>query len=219
MAKAIKNAREMALLPYTNRVTTQRGGRRGDRDGDDRRGPAVTVVTVASATSELRPGPEAEFVTLEAGTDQVTEPDAVEVVEVAEGADEPDVKVILRSDVAGLGKRGDIVEVSKGYARNFLGPAAWPSRPPTVRPQQAQAMRRARDLKDAKDRESAEEIAKVARRPHHRDPGPRRRGWSALRLRHQHGDRRRGARPRPASSWTARTCSWRSTSRSWARTT
>lgn len=38
IAKAIKNAREMALIPYTNRVTTQRGGRR-DRDGDDRRGP------------------------------------------------------------------------------------------------------------------------------------------------------------------------------------
>lgn len=36
IAMAIKNAREMALLPYTNRVTTQRGGRR-DRDGDDRR--------------------------------------------------------------------------------------------------------------------------------------------------------------------------------------
>ena len=27
---AIKNAREMALLPYENRVTTQRGGRGGD---------------------------------------------------------------------------------------------------------------------------------------------------------------------------------------------
>ncbi len=40
IAKAIKNAREMALIPYTNRVTTQRGGRRDrDRDGDDRRGP------------------------------------------------------------------------------------------------------------------------------------------------------------------------------------
>ena len=34
ISKAIKNAREMALLPYANRVTTQRGGRRGDRDGD-----------------------------------------------------------------------------------------------------------------------------------------------------------------------------------------
>ncbi|MCB1014998.1 MAG: 30S ribosomal protein S18 [Acidimicrobiales bacterium] len=32
VARAIKNAREMALLPYTNRVTTQRGGGRGDRE-------------------------------------------------------------------------------------------------------------------------------------------------------------------------------------------
>jgi small subunit ribosomal protein S18 len=32
VARAIKNAREMALLPYASRVTTQRGGRdRGDR--------------------------------------------------------------------------------------------------------------------------------------------------------------------------------------------
>lgn len=35
VARAIKNAREMALLPYTSRVTTQRGQRsdRGDRGG------------------------------------------------------------------------------------------------------------------------------------------------------------------------------------------
>ncbi|MCU1455380.1 MAG: ribosomal protein [Acidimicrobiales bacterium] len=32
IAQAIKNAREMALLPYANRVTQQRGGR--DRGGD-----------------------------------------------------------------------------------------------------------------------------------------------------------------------------------------
>ena len=37
IALAVKNAREMALLPYTSRVTTQRGGRR--RDGDDERRP------------------------------------------------------------------------------------------------------------------------------------------------------------------------------------
>ena len=39
VAMAIKNAREMALLPYENRVTTQRGGRGGDRRSrdDDRR--------------------------------------------------------------------------------------------------------------------------------------------------------------------------------------
>jgi len=37
IATAIKNAREMALLPYSSRVTQQRGAGRG-RDGD-RRGP------------------------------------------------------------------------------------------------------------------------------------------------------------------------------------
>ena len=38
VARAIKNAREMALLPYTTRVTTQRNNRdRGDRGRD--RGP------------------------------------------------------------------------------------------------------------------------------------------------------------------------------------
>ena len=37
IARAIKNAREMALLPYTNRVTTQRSprGDRGDRGRAD----------------------------------------------------------------------------------------------------------------------------------------------------------------------------------------
>lgn len=38
IALAIKNAREMALIPYSNRVTTQRGGRNRDRDGEERRG-------------------------------------------------------------------------------------------------------------------------------------------------------------------------------------
>jgi small subunit ribosomal protein S18 len=38
IANAIKNAREMALIPYTSRVTTQRGGkdRRGRGDRRDR---------------------------------------------------------------------------------------------------------------------------------------------------------------------------------------
>ncbi len=32
------------------------------------------------------------------------------------------MRVILRSDLDGLGKRGDIIEVSDGHARNFLLP-------------------------------------------------------------------------------------------------
>ena len=32
------------------------------------------------------------------------------------------MKVILRSDIADVGKRGDICDVADGYARNFLFP-------------------------------------------------------------------------------------------------
>ena len=32
------------------------------------------------------------------------------------------MRVILRADIAGLGKRGDICEVKDGYGRNYLLP-------------------------------------------------------------------------------------------------
>ena len=69
------------------------------------------------------------------------------------------MKVILRSDRKGLGKRGDIVEVAEGHARNFLFPKghALPASEGAVA--QAQAMRRARDLRDAADRDSAQSVA------------------------------------------------------------
>jgi large subunit ribosomal protein L9 len=71
------------------------------------------------------------------------------------------MKVILRSDHAGLGKRGDIVDVSDGHARNHLLPhgLAMPASDGAVN--QAKVMRRARDLRDAADRESAETVAKT----------------------------------------------------------
>ena len=54
IARAIKNAREMALVPYTNRVTTQRGGNRRDNDRGNRAdGPAPRP-------SGPPPGPGAE---------------------------------------------------------------------------------------------------------------------------------------------------------------
>ena len=72
-----------------------------------------------------------------------------------------DVKMVLRANVSGLGKRGDVVEVSPGYARNFLEPRGLAMKATPGGAAQAESMRRARTVKDAKDRESAEEIAKV----------------------------------------------------------
>lgn len=69
------------------------------------------------------------------------------------------MKLILRSDLKGLGKRGDIVEVSDGHARNFLLPKGKAIVASDGAVAQAAAMRRARDLADAKDRESARTIA------------------------------------------------------------
>lgn len=68
-------------------------------------------------------------------------------------------KIILRSDVKGLGKRGDIVEVADGYARNFLFPKSLALSANAGTVEQAARMRRARDLRHAKDRESAQTIA------------------------------------------------------------
>jgi large subunit ribosomal protein L9 len=71
------------------------------------------------------------------------------------------MKVILRSDVAGLGKRGDICDVKDGHARNYLLPRslAMVATPGAV--DQAASMRRGRDLRDAQDRDAAQEIAKA----------------------------------------------------------
>ena len=69
------------------------------------------------------------------------------------------MKVVLRDDVAGVGKRGDIVNVADGYARNNLIPSGNAIAAAGGIADQAAKMRRARDLRDAKDRDSAETIA------------------------------------------------------------
>ena len=70
-------------------------------------------------------------------------------------------RVILRADVDGVGKRGDICEVSNGYARNFLLPRGLAITASDGAVNQAAAMRRSRDLRDAADRSAAEEVART----------------------------------------------------------
>jgi large subunit ribosomal protein L9 len=69
------------------------------------------------------------------------------------------MKVILRADLSQLGKRGDIVDVSDGYARNYLLPKGLGIVATPGALDQAGAMRRARDLRDAADREAATTVA------------------------------------------------------------
>ena len=69
------------------------------------------------------------------------------------------MKVVLRADVDGLGRKGDVCEVAAGYARNYLVPKglALKSSPGAAR--QAEAMRRSAAMRRAADRADAEEIA------------------------------------------------------------
>lgn len=71
------------------------------------------------------------------------------------------MRLLLRADVAGVGKKGDLVDVADGYARNFLVPRGLALKATKGVEAQAAAMRRSRDLRDAQDRAAAEEIAKV----------------------------------------------------------
>ncbi|NQY57586.1 MAG: 50S ribosomal protein L9 [Ilumatobacteraceae bacterium] len=69
------------------------------------------------------------------------------------------VKIILRSDLDGLGKRGDIVEVADGHARNYLLPKGHAIVASDGAIEQAARMRKARDERDATAREAATAIA------------------------------------------------------------
>ena len=71
------------------------------------------------------------------------------------------MKVILRADVASVGKRGDIIDVADGFARNYLLPKSLAMKATAGASIQASSMRRARDLKDVQDKTAAGEVARV----------------------------------------------------------
>ena len=71
------------------------------------------------------------------------------------------MRVVLHETIAGLGNRGDIVEVSDGYARNLLIPKGQAQQASPGVEAQAAAMKKSWQARNAKEREAAEEVAKV----------------------------------------------------------
>lgn len=71
------------------------------------------------------------------------------------------MKIILSDDIDTLGKKGDVVEVSDGYARNYLVPRGMAMNATKGALKQAEMMQRARAEAEAKAKEEA--AGKVAR--------------------------------------------------------
>ena len=69
------------------------------------------------------------------------------------------MRVVLREDVDNLGRKGDLLDVADGYARNFLVPRGLAIKATRGVVQQAEAMRRNREVREVRDRSHATELA------------------------------------------------------------
>jgi len=69
------------------------------------------------------------------------------------------MKVLLRSDIVGVGRRGDIITVSSGHARNYLLPKGLAIEATRGAVSQAEVMRRARDQREMAERTEAQSIS------------------------------------------------------------
>ena len=69
------------------------------------------------------------------------------------------MKIVLRDDVENLGRKGDVVDVADGYARNYLVPRGLAMKATKGVVAQAEAMRRNRAARDAREREGAQRAA------------------------------------------------------------
>ncbi|GII97134.1 50S ribosomal protein L9 [Sinosporangium siamense] len=69
------------------------------------------------------------------------------------------MKLILTTEVSGLGAPGDIVEVKDGYGRNYLIPRGFAIRWTRGGEKQIVSIRKARDAREIRDLGTAKEIA------------------------------------------------------------
>lgn len=70
------------------------------------------------------------------------------------------MKVILLADVKGFGKKDEILNVSDGYARNFLFPKKWAVEATAGATKEVERKRAAEAAREAERRAAAEEKAK-----------------------------------------------------------
>ena len=207
IAEAIKTARELALLPYTQRTVTERrgGGRGRDRDGGPgtagrRRGADARVrgVPVQPIRAATRRAWGALVRRRAAGGGRCRRCRLERARRCRRGRTGRGggvMKVLLRKDIDGVGRRGDIVDVKGGYARNFLLPSGSALVASDAVAQQASSMRRARDLKDAQDLTAAQTQKAAIESRKLIDPRARERAGEALRLRRPGRGRERALHP------------------------
>jgi large subunit ribosomal protein L9 len=69
------------------------------------------------------------------------------------------MRIVLREDVETLGRKGDLLEVADGYARNYLVPRGLAIKATKGVVAQAEAMRRNREAREVRDRAAAEQLA------------------------------------------------------------
>jgi large subunit ribosomal protein L9 len=69
------------------------------------------------------------------------------------------MRIVLRDDVDNLGKKGEVVDVADGYARNYLVPRGLALKASAGSQKQADAMVRNRAARDRRERENAEALA------------------------------------------------------------
>ena len=69
------------------------------------------------------------------------------------------MKILLRADVEGLGRTGDVVDVARGYARNYLVPKGMAVEATVGISAQSEAMQRKRVRQASEERADAEAIA------------------------------------------------------------
>ena len=92
------------------------------------------------------------------------------------------MKVILRQDVRGQGKKGQLVEVSDGYARNFLFPRKLAVAATTDNVNTMKLQDKARREREAKEKAEAMELVQKLKDCQRHHQGDLRRPQGAVRL-------------------------------------